>query len=89
MWWKCLLLIYMVRGIDEMFNQYDLGNGTYQKNYEDIYNMVNVYDGVNTAIKNAKRRMAEFTQGEYKPSDYNPGTTVYKLVEELKLYLDE
>lgn len=75
--------------IDEMFNQYDLGNGTYQKNYEDIYNMVNVYDGVNTAIKNAKRRMAEFTQGEYKPSDYNPGTTVYKLVEELKLYLDE
>ena len=75
--------------MDEIFRQYNLGNGTYQKNYEGIYEMVNVYDGVNTAIKNAKRRMAEFCPGREQPSGFDPGTTVYQLVEELKRYLDE
>lgn len=73
--------------LDELFQQYNLGDGTYQKNYEDIYNMVNIHNGVNTAIKNAKRRMAEFEKGGYKPSEYDPGTMVYKLVEELNKYL--
>ena len=75
--------------LDEIFKEYNLGNGTYQKNYEDIYNMVNIYGGVNTAIKNAKRRMADFEKEGRKPSEYNPGTTVYKLVEKLKYYLSE
>lgn len=75
--------------LDVIFKQYHLGNGTYQKNYEDIYNMVNSIDGVNTAIKNAKRRMATFRNGINKPSEYDPGTMVYKLVQELKVYLDE
>lgn len=75
--------------LDAIFKQYHLGNGTYQKNYEDIYNMVNSIDGVNTAIKNAKRRMATFRNGINKPSEYDPGTMVYKLVQELKVYLDE
>lgn len=75
--------------LDENFKKYGLGNGTYQKNYEDIYNMVNYNDGVNTAIRNAKRRMADFNSGQKKPSEFDPGTTVYKLVEELKSYLDE
>lgn len=75
--------------LDEIFKQYGLGNGTYQKNYEDIYHMVNQNDGVNTAIKHAKRRMADFDSGKDKPSAYDPGTMVYQLVEELKAYLDE
>jgi hypothetical protein len=75
--------------LDEIFNQYGLGEGKYQKNYEDIYDLVNVYDGVNTAIRNAKRRMACYKQGMDKPSEYDPGTTVYELVEDLKKYLDE
>lgn len=50
--------------------------------------MVDLYDGVNTAIKNAKRRMADFYMGTYMPSEYDPGTTVYQLVEELKKYLE-
>lgn len=75
--------------LDEIFKQYNLGEGKYQKNYENIYNMVNTFDGVATAIKNAKRRMAAFDQERCKPSEYNPGTMVYKLVEELKQYLDE
>ncbi|MDE6055601.1 MAG: RloB family protein [Lachnospiraceae bacterium] len=74
--------------LDELFKQKNLGNGTYQKNYENIYEMVDLYDGVNTAIKYAKRRMAEFEKGEYRPSECDPGTTVYRLVEELKRYLE-
>lgn len=74
--------------LNSIFKEYGLGNGTYQKNYEDIYNLVNCNDGVNTAIKNAKRRMTSF-HGKQKPSEFDPGTMVYKLVEELKSYLDE
>lgn len=75
--------------LDSIFKQYHLGDGTYQKNYEDIYNMVDSFDGVNTAIKNAKRRMAAFREGVDNPSEYDPGTMVYRLVQELKVYLEE
>lgn len=75
--------------LDTIFKEYGIGNGIYQKNYEDIYHMVNKNDGVNTAIKHAKRRMADFDGSKEKPSEYDPGTMVYKLVEELKSYLDE
>lgn len=74
--------------LDELFKQYNLGDGTYQKNYEDIYHMVDMYDGVNTAIRNAKRRMTEFEKGDYKPSEYDPGTMLHKLIGELKKYLE-
>lgn len=72
-----------------IFKQNKLGDGTYHKNYENIYDMVNVNDGVNIAIKNAKRRMTGFHDEKDFPSEYDPGTTVYKLVQELKMYLDE
>ena len=75
--------------LDEIFRKHRLGELKYQKNYENIYDLVNIDDGVNTAIKNAKRRMAEYHKGRYKPSQCDPGTTVYKLTEELKRYLDE
>lgn len=74
--------------LDEIFKQNNLGDGTYHKNYEEIYNMVNIYDGVNTAIKNAKRRMANYVDNRSKPSQYDPGTTVYRLAEELMRYLN-
>ena len=74
--------------LDDLFQKYNLGDGTYQKNYEDIYNMVDWYDGVNTAIKNAKRRMADFEKGGFQPSEFDPGTTVYQLVEELKRFIE-
>lgn len=73
--------------LNEIFAENGFGDGTYQKNYEEIYNIVDTYDGVKTAIKNAKRRMAEFHGN--KPSEFDPGTTVYKLVEELIRYLEE
>ncbi len=75
--------------LSEIFRQYKIGDGKYRKNYEDIYNLVNIHDGVASAIRNAKRRMEKFEKGVYKPSEYDPGTMVHKLVEELKMYLDE
>ena len=75
--------------LDEIFERYELGEGTYHKNYEDIFQLVNTFDGVNTAIKNAERRMAGFRKGVDRPSDYNPGTMVYKLVQALMVYLEE
>lgn len=75
--------------LDSIFEQYQLGDGIYKKNYENIYNLADSFDGVNIAIKNAKRRMASFRDGIDKPSEYNPGTMVHKLVQELKVYLDE
>ena len=75
--------------LNEIFKQYNSGDGTYRKNYDNIYDLVNVYDGVNSAIRNAKRRMAGFVDERDIPSQYDPGTMVYKLVEDLKRYLDE
>lgn len=75
--------------LSEIFRKYQLGEQKYKKNYEDIYQMVDIYDGVNTAVKHAKRRMADYEKDKKKPSEYDPGTTVYQLVEELKGYLDE
>ena len=72
----------------KIFADYNLGDGTYKKNYENIYELVNTYDGVNIAINHAKRRMAGFDEIKNKPSQYDPGTEVYKLVEQLKLYLE-
>lgn len=74
--------------LDEIFKKNNLGDGTYHKNYDEIYSMVNIYDGVNNAIKNAKHRMAEFEKVGCKPSEYDPGTMVHKLVEALKVYLE-
>lgn len=75
--------------LNRIFKEYKLGSEKYQKNYEDIYEFVDMYDGVNAAIKHAKRRMADFKAGQDSPSEYDPGTTVYKLVEELQGYLNE
>lgn len=75
--------------LSAIFRQNKIGDGTYHKNYETIYDMVNVNDGVNTAIKNAQRRMSAFREGRDAPSEYNPGTMVYRLVQDLKMYLDE
>lgn len=77
------------RKLNEIFAQYNLGEGSYKKNYEDIYNIVDFNDGVNTAIRNAKRRMPDFDANRNLPSQYDPGTRVYELVLELKKYLDE
>lgn len=77
------------RKLDEIFRNNQLGEGIYRKNYENIYNLVNRYDGVNAAIKHARRRMSEYKKEVSRPSGFDPGTTVYELVEMLKSYLEE
>lgn len=51
--------------------------------------MLSVYGGATVAINYAKRRMADFNEHTMKPSEYDPGTTVYKLVQELMKYLED
>lgn len=75
--------------LDDIFKQYNLGDGTYRKNYDNIYDLVNTFNGVEIAIKNAKRRMSSFNADTDRPSEYDPGTTVYELVQDLKSYLEE
>ncbi len=75
--------------LDSIFKQYNLGKGKYEKNNLEIYYLLDFYDGVKTAIKNANRRMVEFDINTMKPSAYDPGTTMHILVQELKRYLDE
>lgn len=74
--------------LDKKFVEYNLGEGKYKKNYEDIYGMLDSFGGVEAAIKNAKRRMADYDEDNVEPSKYDPGTKVYKLVEELRSYLN-
>lgn len=75
--------------LDEIFNKNNIGEGKYHKNDTDIYDLVNGTGNVDTAIKNAKRRMGAFRDNRDLPSEYDPGTMVYKLVEELIYYLSE
>lgn len=75
--------------LNEIFLQRQLGEGKYQKNYKDIYDIVDRNDGVNTAIRNAKKRMANYNHKKCRPSNFAPGCTVYLLVEMLKRYIDE
>ena len=74
--------------LDELFKLYNLSLDGYEKNNKDLYDLLDSFGGVETAIKNAKRRMAEYKDGECKPSEYKPGTTVHILVEELRKYLE-
>lgn len=71
--------------VDECFQEYQLGR--YEKNLENLYELVSAEGRVRGAIANAKRRMAGFDKKKY--STYDPGTKVHLLVEKLLKYLDE
>lgn len=49
--------------------------------------MIRKDGGIDRAIRNAKRRMENFDENRRKPSEIDPGTTVYKVVEELKKFI--
>lgn len=73
--------------LDKLFKKKKLGKKKYEKNNKKLFEVLNSFDGPVVAVKNAKRRMSNYTKNS-KPSDYNPGTTVYKLVETLLEYLN-
>lgn len=77
------------RRLNHLFMVLDLGNGRYRKNYKNLYKILNRHDGVNIAIKNAKRRMVDYDPDRDIASQFNPGTTVHILVEELRSYIVE
>ncbi|MDD5956598.1 MAG: RloB family protein [Lachnospiraceae bacterium] len=78
-----------IKKLGELFNAYGLSKNGYSKNMEDLYDKLDSICGVETAIGNAKRRMAGFVEGRDKPSEYSPGTMVHILVEQLHSYLKE
>ncbi len=77
------------RKLTNLFGQYNLNNGKYHKNIPEIYDQLSSINGVKKAIKFSKKRMAGYKPKKLKPSEYDPGTTVYELVEALLSYLDE
>lgn len=79
----------LFRELNRIFYKLDIGSGRYRKNYRSLYRMLERNDGVNIALANAKRRMKDFDPKRHKPSQYNPGTTVHLLIEQLRNYLPE
>lgn len=73
----------------EILKRNRLSKKGYEKNLKNIYTVVDTYNGVDTAIKHAKRRMVDYESSKCKPSEYDPGTTVHILVGDLKEYLRE
>ena len=65
----------------------ELGIGKYQKNMNNIFEILMEYGNPRLAIRYAKRIMKD---GAGKtPTEIAPGTKVYELVEELAKYLPE
>lgn len=74
--------------VNDLFQEFHIGEGEYRKNYEKIYEMLKADDRVKIAVGNAKRRMNNYKPSSGKPSFYDPGTTVHELVEVLLGYLE-
>lgn len=75
--------------LDKIFSECGFGGGGYHKNEVHIFDILNQNGSVETAIGNAKRRMTAFYEKKQRPSEFNPGTTVHILVEELLTYLQD
>lgn len=66
--------------LDIYFSQLNINNGKYEKNLKNIYELLNQYGNSKNAIKFAKKLL----DNQLKPSNNNPATTVFQLVEELE-----
>ena len=74
--------------LNGLFVQYGIDPDGYRKNLENIFDQLDATVGVDTAVRNAKRRMSGFREGTDKPSGYAPGTMFHSLVEQLLAYLE-
>ena len=72
-----------IKFIDEKFRK--LGFKGYQKNMKDTFDIIRKYGREEDAIRNAKRIICE--NAGKKPSEIEPGTRVYEIVEELRKYI--
>ena len=77
--------------LKDIFKQKKINGGKYDKNISNIYELIEEKGNVDFAIRNAKKGMdfhnAIYNEGKRKPSECNPGTMVYQLVEELRRYI--
>lgn len=73
--------------LSKFFKEYNLTDNGYEKNQDNLYELLDSIGGVQTAINNAKRRMSEYREGIDRPSKMSPGTTVHLLVEQLRSYI--
>lgn len=75
--------------LDVIFSERKLGGGKYQKNAHDLYEQLASSEGLVFAIKHAKRRMSIFKGDQMRPSQFDPGTTMHLLMEDLNKFLEE
>lgn len=66
--------------LDIYFSRLNINNGKYEKNLKNIYELLNQYGNSKNAIKFSKKLL----DNQLKPSNNNPATTVFQLVEELE-----
>lgn len=70
------------------FGKFKINNGKYEKTLEDIFDILNKHGDMTLAIKFAKKLEKKYNKGTT-PSNMNPATTVYELVEELLEYMNQ
>ena len=75
--------------LDVIFSERNLGSGKYQKNAHNLYELLSCSEGLVTAIQHAKRRMSTFKGDHLRPSQFDPGTTMHLLVEDLYSFVEE
>lgn len=76
------------RKLDRIFIDRAIRPNGYEKNLANIFDLVTKDHGLKTAVGNAKRQMQRFSL-KSKPSQRDPSTTVFRLIEELKDYLND
>lgn len=72
-----------IQKLNDYFKAYNIGNGKYEKNQENIYEILKVYGNQSFAIENAKKLLREGKSY----ADMKPATTVFQLIELLESYL--
>ncbi len=75
--------------LDKLFIEHGLTSDGYNKNLPNLYELLDSIEGINTAIKNAKRRMADYDSETDPPSPMSTGTTAYTIVAKLISYIQE
>ncbi|HBN85510.1 MAG TPA: hypothetical protein DDZ89_16895 [Clostridiales bacterium] len=73
--------------LDKIFETRNINGGKYEKNIENIFDILSTGEGLSLAIKNSKKLRGTYACN-LPPSKMNPCTTVDMLVEELLEYLD-
>ena len=71
--------------LSQYFKEYNISNGKYKKNMEDIFDILEKHGSMGQAINGSTKLLKEYEDSS-SPAKMKPATTVFKLVEELKEY---